>query len=48
MAIKPITVSQLNRYISRILSTDPILGNVSVRGEISNLKYHGTGNIFFP
>lgn len=47
MAIKPITVSQLNRYISRILSTDPILGNVSVRGEISNLKYHGTGNIFF-
>lgn len=45
--MKPITVSQLNRYISRILSTDPILGNVSVRGEISNLKYHGTGNIFF-
>lgn len=47
MAMKPITVSQLNRYISRILSTDPVLGSVSVRGEISNLKYHGTGNIFF-
>lgn len=47
MAIKPITVSQLNRYVARILSTDPILGNVSVKGEISNLKYHGTGNIFF-
>lgn len=47
MAIKPITVSQLNRYVARILSTDPILGNVSVKGEISNLKYHGSGNIFF-
>lgn len=47
MALKPITVSQLNRYISRILATDPILGNVSVRGEISNLKYHGSGHIYF-
>ena len=47
MALKPITVSQLNRYIGKILSTDPILGNISVRGEISNLKYHGTGNIYF-
>lgn len=47
MALKPITVSQLNRYIGKLLSTDPILGNISVRGEVSNLKYHGTGNIFF-
>ena len=47
MALKPITVSQLNRYIGKILSTDPILGNVSVRGEISNLKYHGSGHVYF-
>ncbi len=47
MARKPITVSQLNRYIGRILSTDPILGNLSVQGEISNLKYHESGHVFF-
>lgn len=47
MALKPITVSQLNRYIGKVLSTDPILGNVSVRGEISNLKYHGSGHVYF-
>lgn len=47
MAIKPIRVSQLNSYIRRILQSDPILGNVSVIGEISNLKYHGSGHVYF-
>ncbi|MEG0923502.1 MAG: exodeoxyribonuclease VII large subunit [Anaerovoracaceae bacterium] len=47
MALKPISVSQLNDYISRVLITDPILGNVTVLGEISNLKYHQTGHIYF-
>lgn len=47
MAIKPIRVSQLNGYIKRILQSDPILGNVSVIGEISNLKHHSTGHIYF-
>lgn len=47
MAIKPIRVSQLNSYIRRILQSDPILGNVSVLGEISNLKYHGSGHVYF-
>ena len=47
MALKPISVSQLNGYIKRILQTDPILGNVSVIGEISNLKFHGSGHIYF-
>ncbi len=47
MALKPVTVSQLNEYISRILSTDPLLGNISVKGEISNLKYHSSGHIYF-
>ena len=38
-----------NRYIGKILSTDPILGgNASVRGEISNLKYHWIlGHVYF-
>ncbi len=47
MAIKPIKVSQLNSYIKRVLQTDPLLGNVSVIGEISNLKYHSSGHVYF-
>lgn len=47
MALKPVTVSQLNEYISRILSTDPLLGSISVKGEISNLKYHSSGHVYF-
>ena len=47
MAIKPIKVSQLNGYIKRVLQSDPLLGNISVVGEISNLKYHGTGHVYF-
>lgn len=47
MAIKPISISQLNNYIGRVISTDPLIGNVTVIGEISNLKYHGTGHIYF-
>lgn len=47
MAIKPIKVSQVNGYIKRILQTDPLLGNVSVIGEISNLKHHSNGHVYF-
>lgn len=47
MALKPFAVSQINNYIKRILQSDPILGNVSVKGEISNLKYHGSGHVYF-
>ncbi|MGI6722133.1 MAG: exodeoxyribonuclease VII large subunit [Anaerovoracaceae bacterium] len=47
MAIKPVKVSQLNGYIGRILSTYPLLGNVTVIGEISNLKYHSSGHVYF-
>jgi len=47
MAGKPITVSQLNSYIKRVLGTDPLLYNVSVLGEISGLKKHSSGHIYF-
>lgn len=47
MAMKPVKVSQLNSYIKRVLSTDPILGNISVIGEISSIKYHGSGHVYF-
>ena len=47
MALKPVKVSQLNNYIKRILQTDPILGDVSVIGEVSNLKFHSSGHVYF-
>lgn len=47
MAVKPVTVSQLNNYISQVLGLDPILGNVVVKGEISGVKYHESGHVYF-
>lgn len=47
MALRPVSVTQLNEYISRVLQTDPLLGNISVVGEISNLKYHSSGHVYF-
>ncbi len=45
--MKAVSVSQLNSYIGRVLSTDPILCNIAVKGEISNLTYHSSGHIYF-
>lgn len=47
MGLTPIRVGQLNSYIGRILKTDPLLSDVSVIGEISNLKHHSSGHIYF-
>lgn len=47
MALRPVTVTQLNEYIGRVLQTDPLLGNISAIGEISNLKYHSSGHVYF-
>lgn len=47
MALKTVTVTQLNEYISRVLGTDPLLSNISVTGEISNLKFHSSGHVYF-
>ncbi|MBQ4265723.1 MAG: exodeoxyribonuclease VII large subunit [Clostridia bacterium] len=42
-----LTVSQLNEYIRRMLQLDPMLHGVELKGEISNLKFHQTGTVFF-
>ena len=42
-----LTVSQLCEYIRRMLQLDPMLHGVELKGEISNLKFHQTGTIFF-
>ena len=41
------SVSELSRYLSGLFSEDYLLRNLTVSGEISNLKYHSSGNIFF-
>lgn len=43
-----VTVSQINRRLSLLLKGDKAIQNISVKGEISNLKYHTqTGHIYF-
>jgi exodeoxyribonuclease VII large subunit len=46
MAVQPITVSQLNSYIGRILSTEPLLRAVSVRGEITRASISRNGHLY--
>ena len=41
------SVGQINAYIKNMFTQDYILGTVSVRGEISNCKYHSSGHIYF-
>ena len=42
-----VKVSRLTSYIANIFKTDPIMMKIGVIGEISNLKYHGSGSVFF-
>lgn len=41
------SVSQINTYIKNMFAQDYLLGNVLITGEISNLKYHQSGHIYF-
>ena len=45
--IKSYSVSEVNRFIKQIFSYEQIFYNISVMGEVSNLKFHVSGNIFF-
>ncbi|EOD01727.1 exodeoxyribonuclease VII large subunit [Caldisalinibacter kiritimatiensis] len=47
MELKPLKVSEVNRYIKRVLTSDPILHNIRVEGEISNFKHHYSGHMYF-
>ena len=44
---KVYSVGQSNTYIRNMFTQDFVLNRVSVRGEISNLKYHTSGHIYF-
>lgn len=41
------TVGQINTYIKNMFSQDFLLRQLCVKGEISNCKYHTSGNIYF-
>lgn len=41
------TVAQANTYIKNMFTQDFLLNNISVKGEVSNCKYHSSGHIYF-
>ncbi len=41
------SVSQVNAYIKNMFLQDFALSRISVRGEVSNCKYHTSGHIYF-
>jgi len=47
MADSIYTVAQVNSYIKNMFTQDYLLSAVSVKGEVSNCKYHTSGHIYF-
>ncbi len=47
MKIKPISVTELNKYMKDRVASDEFLNSVFVAGEISNFKHHYTGHMYF-
>lgn len=43
----PLTPTSVNQYIKNILENDGHLKQLFVTGEVSNVKYHSNGNIYF-
>lgn len=47
MSQQVLSISQINEYIRTVVDADPMLGNVAVRGEISNYKMYPSGHHYF-
>ena len=45
--MKVYTVGQINQYIKNIISQDYLLKKLVIKGELSNVKYHSQGHIYF-
>lgn len=41
------SVGQVNKYIKNIVSQDYLLRDLTIKGEVSNCKYHSMGHIYF-
>lgn len=44
---KIFTVTQINAYIKRMFASDYMLMRILMKGELSNVKYHSSGHIYF-
>lgn len=44
---KILSVTDINNYIKKIIDNDFILRNSHIRGELSNVKLHSSGHIYF-
>ena len=42
-----VTVSQLNAYVKQSLAMDAVLSDITVTGELSGVKLHSSGHIYF-
>lgn len=47
MYTKILSVSEVNGYIKKVLDNDFILRNSHIKGELSNVKIHTSGHIYF-
>ena len=45
--MKYYTVGQVNGYIKNLIGNDYLLKSLTIKGEISNCKYHSMGHIYF-
>lgn len=47
MYAKILTVTAVNNYIKKVIDNDFILSNSNIKGELSNVKIHSSGHIYF-
>jgi len=47
MQARALSVSDLNEYVRRSLAADPMLQDMTIRGEVSNFKRHSSGHLYF-
>ena len=45
--MKIYSVGQINNYIKNIITQDYVLRSLTIKGEVSNCKYHSLGHIYF-
>ncbi|MEG2897059.1 MAG: exodeoxyribonuclease VII large subunit, partial [Eubacterium sp.] len=47
MINRALSVTEVNHFIKTMLDTNSVLKNIMIEGEISNLKIHSSGHIYF-
>ena len=47
MITRALSVTEVNHFIKTMLDGNSVLKNLMVEGEISNLKFHSSGHVYF-